>query len=439
MNSVTNILQADPVRRVFRHPWTLGAYGVGALAAYVGMVLASPWDEHFGAFLACYAVAFAACWGASRTRAGFGVIVLAASIYRALLLPLPPMLSDDIYRYVWEGRVQSAGANPYMHAPTDPGLEALRDADWERINHPEATAIYPPLAQLFFRGLAHLGGVIVFKSVFAAIDIGLVLLLAMALRARGAPPSRLALYAWNPLVVVEVAGSGHLEPLAILPLVAAVLWIGRRPALAWCALAACVAIKYAGVLAAPLLWRARRPRLWQLLAFATLVVAFTLPYIDAGTHLFSSLELYAAQWRFNDLLFAPLVALTGSLTVAKSMAALLLLAVLVALLRRRVALERATQLLFCAALLLSPTIHPWYLLWAVAFLPLAPSPFLFLWSGSVILAYLFLLPLWSFGPLAPTHWLPRVLEIVPPLGLSMSALRTWKRPTTRPSSQPGLS
>ena len=421
MKRIAHVRHADP--GVMRHPWGFGACLVGALTAYVGMILASPWDEHFGAFLACYALAFAACWGVSRTRTGLVGIILAAGVYRAVLLPLPPMLSDDIYRYVWEGRVQSTGANPYLQPPVDPGLEELRDTDWERINHPEATAIYPPLAQLLFRGLAVLGGVFVFKAAFVAVDLVLILLLAAALKARHVSASRLALYAWNPLVIVEVAGSGHLEPLAILPMVAAILWVERRPLGAWCALAACVAMKYAGVLAAPLLWRARRPHPWHVLAFVTLVMAFTLPYLGAGTQLFASLELYATKWRFNDLLFAPLAALSGSLRVAKSIATLFLLAVLVALLRRRMALERSTQLLFCSALLLSPTIHPWYLLWAVAFLPLAPSPFLMVWSGSVILAYLHLFPLGNFGPLAPSHWLPRVLEIAPLLVVCMCMLR----------------
>ncbi|HZL86312.1 MAG TPA: hypothetical protein VFD07_13140 [Candidatus Krumholzibacteria bacterium] len=429
MKRLAHFRHADP--GVMRHPWGFGACGVGALAAYVGMILASPWDEHFGAFLACYAVAFAACWGVSRTRAGLVGIILAAGVYRAVLLPLPPMLSDDIYRYVWEGRVQSTGANPYLQPPVDPGLEKLRDTDWERVNHPEATAIYPPLAQLFFRGLAALGGVFVFKAAFVAIDLVLILLLAAAMKARRVSASRLALYAWNPLVIVEVAGSGHLEPLAILPMVAAVLWVERRPLGAWSALAVSVAMKYAGVLAAPLLWRARRPRLWHVLAFVTLVMVFTLPYLGAGKQLFASLELYATKWRFNDLLFAPLAALSGSLGVAKSIATLFLLAVLVALLLFRVALERSTQLLFCSALLLSPTIHPWYLLWAVALLPLAPSPFLFVWSGSVILAYLHLFPLGNFGPLAPSHWLPRVLEIAPLLVVCMWLLRNGNRPFRR--------
>ena len=73
-----------------------------------------------------------------------------------------PMLSDDVYRYVWDGRVQLEGVHPYRYAPVDPALGTLRDAHvFPRINHPEVPTIYPPLAQSLFAGLAlagYLGG-----------------------------------------------------------------------------------------------------------------------------------------------------------------------------------------------------------------------------------------------------------------------------------------
>ena len=379
------------------------------------MVRVSPWHEHFVLFLLLYAAAFLACWGAARCRPGFWSILGGALLFRALLVPLPPMLSGDIYRYVWEGRVQAAGANPYLLSPLAPELAPLRDHDWSQINHPEATAIYPPLAQLVCRGLAASGGGVTrFKAAFVAFDLGVVLLLGAMLRRRGAPLANLVLYAWNPLVVVEVAGSGHLEPLGLLPLLAALVWAHRRPAAAWGALAACIAVKYAGLLVAPLLARGHRSRVGPLLATALLLVV-TLPFLSAGKALFASLGLYAAKWRFNDLLFAPIMGVVGSLFAAKALATLFLLAVLALLVWRRTALETAAQLVFCTGLLLSPTIHPWYLLWPVVLLPLVPLRPLFFWSGSIVFAYLFVLPLRGTEAFAASHWLPRCLEIVPPL------------------------
>lgn len=399
-----------------------------AVAAFAGMRWVSPWSAHLPLFLGLYAAAFLACWGVSRTRVGFWPLFLGAVVFRMLLVPLPPTLSDDIYRYVWEGRVQAVGVNPYVQAPAAPELAAWRDADWRRINHPEATAIYPPLAQLAFRGLAACGGVTFFKAAFVVLDLGVIVLLAGALRQRGTPLAPLALYAWNPLAVVEVAGSGHLEPLALVFLVAALRCAASRPASAWFALAGCVVVKVGGLVVAPLVARVRPPRPWMLGAALLGMAAVTLPYADAGTALFASLWLYAAKWRFNDLFFAPLVTLLGSLAWAKVLAALLLLAVLGILLWRRVGLERAAQLLLGAALLLSPTIHPWYLLWPVVLLPLAPLRPLFLWSGSIVAAYLFVLPCGPLAAFPAHHWLPRGLEVAPPL---LGLLWDWRRARAR--------
>jgi hypothetical protein len=412
---------ATPRRGVPAHFWM---WSLVAVTAFTGMRWASPWNEHLLVFIGLYVAAFLACWGVSRTRVGFWPLCLGAVVFRMLLVTLPPTLSGDIYRYVWEGRVQAAGVNPYVQAPAAPELAAWRDADWPRINHPEATAIYPPFAQLVFRGLAACGGVTFFKAAFVVLDLGVIVLLAGALRQRGAPPARLALYAWNPLAVVEVAGSGHMEPLALVFLVAALVGASSRPASAWVALAACVAVKLAGLAVAPLVARVHPPRPWMLGVALLGMAAVSLPYADAGAALFASLRLYAAKWRFNDLLFAALVGFLGSLAWAKVAAALLVLAVLGLLVWRRVGLERAAQLLLGAALLLSPTIHPWYLLWPAVLLPLAPLRPLFLWSGSIVVAYLFVFPLGPLPPFPAHHWLPRGLEVTPPM---LGLLWDWQR------------
>ncbi len=401
-------------------PWLWGAL---AALAHAGLVLVSPWSAHLGLFLVLVGCACLACWGCARSMSRFLPILAGAVLWRALFIPLAPSLSDDIYRYVWEGRVQAAGFDPYVLPPDSPQLEPLRDTDWSRINHPQATAIYPPLAQLIFRCLAALGGVTAFKIAFVFCDLCIVGLLAWALRARRLPAGRLALYAWNPLVTVEVAGSGHLEPLALLPLVVAVLCIQSRNRLAWSAVAASLGVKYAGLAVVPFLLRERRPSVAALVAAVLLLAAVTLPFVAAGAGLVASLQLYAAKWRFNDLLFWPLAARAGSLTGGKMAAAALGLGVLATLLHRRVPLERAALCLFAALLLLSPTVHPWYLLWAVVFLPLVPSRLVFLWSGSIACAYLFLHPAAGHGPCAPTSLVPRLGQVLPCALLALPWLR----------------
>jgi hypothetical protein len=416
-----------------RLPPGSGVYLWGALAAlaYAGLAWHPAWAPDLRLFFALYAVAWVAALGAARARSGLLPILVGAALFRAALVPVEPTLSGDVYRYVWEGHVQAAGYNPYVVPPAAPELVPLRDATWPRINHPDGTAIYPPLAQLAFRGLAALGGagagVVRFKAFLAAVDFAVVVVLAWALHRRRAPAGRLALYAWNPLAVVEVAGTGHVEALALLPLILALLLAPRHRVLGWCALAASVAAKYAALILVPLLARAARPRPLAVAAALAFVTLLTLPYVKAGAGLFSSLRVYIDIWRYNDLLFRILLPLAGSLLRAKLVAAGILATWIAILMRRRTPLEPAALATLAALLVLSPTIHPWYLLWPAVLLPLVPSMPLFAWTGSVCVAYLFLYPAGALGPLAQNNWTPAVLQLLS-VAAAFAVTRGWSVP-----------
>jgi len=421
------------VRTAPRLPPGSGVYLWGALAAlaYAGLAWHGAWAPDLRIFFALYVTAWVAALGAARARHGLLPILVGAALFRAALVPVEPTLSGDVYRYVWEGRAQMAGYNPYVVPPAAPELMPLRDTTWPRINHPEGTAIYPPLAQIVFRGLAACGGgpdrVVRFKAFLAAVDFGLVGVLAWVLHRRRAPAGRLALYAWNPLAVVEVAGTGHVEALALLPLVLALLLAPRHRVLGWCALAASVAAKYAALVLVPLLARAARPRLPAIVASLGVVALLTLPYLKAGAGLFSSLRVYIDIWRYNDLVFRILLPLAGSLFRAKLVAACILAAWIALLWRRRTPLEPAALATLAALLALSPTIHPWYLLWAAVLLPLVPSMPLFAWTGSVCVAYLFLYPAGAFGPLAKSHWIPAAVQVLS-VAAAFAVTRRWWEP-----------
>jgi hypothetical protein len=284
---------------------------------------------------------------------------------------------------------------------------------------------------MIFKGLAAFCGVTGFKMFFCLIDLLIVAVLARGLERRGRPTGRLALYAWNPLVVVEVAASGHFEPLALLPLVAGIHWLSRRRRASWLALASSIGIKYAAaVLIVPFWRRARLP----LAAAAGTVLLWglsALPYRDAGGALFDSLLLYADTWRYNDMLFRLLMGLCGSLTVAKLLAAGLLGLVVVVVSRRSIALDAQCLVILATLVFLSPTIHPWYLLWFAVLLPWVPSRALFAWTGSVAVAYLFLFPLRSAqGGAAPVEQgslLLRVLQMLPVAAGAWLDARAWRR------------
>ena len=179
-----------------------------------------------GAFAAYWAVAFTAFDERADTRVIWGFAIL----FRLVLLPCAPFLSDDIYRYLWDGHVQLEGINPYLYPPDAPELESVRTAWHARINNPSIPTIYPPFAQMVFAAGALAGGsVVALKALWTLADLGACLLLAAVARRTGrSVPATLILFAWSPLMVVETAWSGHFEALGILLL--AILLLFAVPA-----------------------------------------------------------------------------------------------------------------------------------------------------------------------------------------------------------------
>ncbi|MGH7149719.1 MAG: hypothetical protein ACREIU_03415, partial [Planctomycetota bacterium] len=199
------------------------------------------------------------CARALRSGIPFGrreaaAVLLLGAIFRLTLVPLEPSLSTDAYRHVWDGRVQSAGVDPYRHPPASPALSGLRDAQvWPRINHPELRTVYPPAAQHLSRAAVWLHGrlawtgvseVVAWKGTLLLVELaGAALLAAGLLRiGRGAA---LLVYAWSPLAVVEFYGSGHVEAAGVGLLAGAVgLYLLGRPRSAGALFGAAVLTKW---------------------------------------------------------------------------------------------------------------------------------------------------------------------------------------------------
>ncbi len=318
-------------------------------------------------------------------------------LMRLPLLATPPTLSDDVHRYVWEGRITALGENPYEKAPTDPSLAHLipKAPEWASINHPELPAIYPPATQWVFAGVAFAApDQQAFRAVMVGFDLLLVVALCFLLQARGLPIRRVVLYAWHPLVVVEVAGSGHYEPLALLPLVLAlVAWTLRAPLVAFALWGVAFATKYIGAVAALFAARddlvhRRLPRavgLVTLLAVAAAVPA--LPFVLDGAAPIGSLGTYARDWAHNGSLH-PLLATYIGFHPARLVVAALLLLWAGKLLTQPIEPARGFMLLFVGLILLSPVVHPWYGLWLIAFLPLFPRVSVMLFTVLLPLSYL---------------------------------------------------
>ena len=336
-------------------------------------------------------------------RAGSGAlafILVVAAILRAVLLPIDPV-STDINRYIWDGRVQAAGINPYLYVPADPALEPLRDDDiYPGINRKDyAHTIYPPLAEIvFFLVTRYDEDITVMKTAMVGFEAIAILALLALLRARGLPLNRILLYAWHPLPVWEIAGSGHVDAIAIACVALALLAAERRkPVLAGIALGGAALVKFFPVVVGPALYKRWD---WKLPAagLATIVLLY-LPYLGAGKQVFGFLsgygdeEGYVQGWGFYLLALARYLVpgLPAEATILYKLVAAAVLGSLglyVLFRRRESGADIAGAFLLATAFTVITSPHyPWYLAWLVPFLCFVPSwPVIWL-TGSATLMY----------------------------------------------------
>jgi alpha-1,6-mannosyltransferase len=283
----TGAAQAKPEQRAL---WALAAAGF-ALVALCPLALyflvAASFERFVLAALAQGGVYAFAVFIALRHRFGRGalaVIFIAAVAARAIALPAPAILSTDVARYVWDGRVQAAGVNPYRYVPADPQLASLRDpAIYPNINRADyAVTIYPPVAEMmFFLATRVSESFTMMRLTMVGFEAVTVLALLALLEHDGRSAARVLIYAWHPLPIWEFAGTGHVDAAAIALMTLAMLAAVReRRVLAGIALAAGTLIKPFVVFIAPPLWRRWD---WRLpVAFVATVIVCYLPYLSVG-------------------------------------------------------------------------------------------------------------------------------------------------------------
>jgi hypothetical protein len=310
-----------------------------------------------------------------------------AALWHVTFLFVRSGSDDDVHRYVWDGRVQGLGYNPYLIVPGDPANAALHTAETRTLNNAEVPSPYPPGAQLFFRSVTAIrASVFAFKVAFLVCDVAIVLLLLDILRRSGQGQHWVLAYAWHPLLATEVAGSGHVDIVGVLLLLASASALVRRwRAVATVAFGLAVSIKFLPIVLAPLYWRRIRVRD---AALAILVVGLLyVPFLNRGHIPIGSIGTYIQRFRFNDPVFAALERIATPLLVA-GLAAILGLGTAVWLRRRsEVALSDAFAWPMAASLFCAPVVYPWYLLWLLPFLRSASTLPLIIWTVSIIPTY----------------------------------------------------
>ena len=352
-------------------------------------------------------------------RVLWGGLGLAVGL-RVLFVGTYPIYEDDYQRYLWDGAVVAKGLNPYAHAPAEvstppmpgdpPNLAALREIAEnermgggvvERINNPELSTLYPPTAQAAFALAAQVAR---FDSdglrwVFLLVEVAGFGVMAAALRRYGRSATWGLLYMLCPLVIFAGMNTLHMDVLLPPFVMAALLWVGRRPMLAAASLALAVGVKVWPLVLGPVLFRQYRRDPARYVAYGALLGGLSLVVmapllVRLGET--SGLAAYSAGWVRSSFLFPLMVEGLAGVSAAPDWLARLLVAGTVSAVALWLALvarpapERLPGALLAVVLVLlwlSPTGFPWYMIWAAMFLPFVPSYGVGLLCVSVSLYY----------------------------------------------------
>lgn len=402
----------------------------------------------FFSALAVFAVGVGIAWrlGFRASRRAVWFIVASAIVLRLSLAPARPVTTIDIYRYLWEGRLVNAGVNPFAHRPDSPELEPLRDWVWPRVRRRDVPAAYPPVAQYAFALADRIPAdrIITLKLLFAAFDIGTLLLLPGLLVRLRRPPVWVLVYAWHPLIVGEVVARGHFDSVGIFFLVlsARLLLAPARygRALAGAALAASILAKGYAIVVLPFFLIAARPHRWWFAGGAAgFAAAAYLPFASAGRGLFEGMMLYIRGWHGYGSVFPVVERAAATFTDNQAAAArwvcgvalaawVLLLLVRQIRSNERLAAFDSSFLALAGFYLLSSVLYPWYLSWTVPFLCLRPRLAWLLLTGSVYVFYAHVL----VAPRGEIWWLSAI-QYGAPLALAgaLAAARAGGRERSR--------
>ena len=390
--------------------------GVVIFVVFLGVRLIDA-RQQVGVFLALMAIASIAyllvIWlvhsrEPGPTTALIGCLLLGL-MFRVALVGAAPIVSDDAYRYIWDGRAQQHGLNPYESVPNDPKLEFLHTELTRRIHPTNAAlpAIYPPLAQRLFYGVTSIHESVEALAIAMVLaDVLIIVLLWRWLVAAGRNRWWVLAYAWHPLVVLEGAGGAHIDSFGTLLLVASGFALSRRRSLlASVTFVGAIAIKFVPIVLVPLLWR--RIRLVHAIAAAVVLVLLYLPFMREGVLPVGSLGTYLSQWRFNAPIFRWLEPLLGVPFVVVASLCLGLLTAGVARWSMRRDDPCAWAWPIAAAVVFMPAIYPWYLVWLTPFLTVTGTFPLAIWTVTSISTY----AVWA-SELAGNGWnLPVSVEL----------------------------
>ncbi|HWS84264.1 MAG TPA: glycosyltransferase 87 family protein [Ktedonobacteraceae bacterium] len=311
-----------------------------------------------------------------------GIILLGALVLRSILLPLPPNLSHDSWRYLWDARVTLHGYSPYVYAPNDPALVHLRNFIYDNSRFRNVPTLYPPAAQAVYL-LSYLiapDNLVVFKGILVLLEMVTCGALIVLLRSRGLDPSRCLIYAWCPLPIVEFAMQGHHEAITLVFTMQAL--ISSLSSWRWNSVLTGLLVALATLtniypILLLLVVLPRRNRAWMitcLAAYTVTVILGYVPYIILGHgQAFGFFSTYVSehswnggsvflftQWLNEHLQFNGVIAHILSYSVDLLLVGGVVLAIWWQRQRERISMEVATLILIGTVFSVSTHVFPWY-------------------------------------------------------------------------------
>lgn len=302
------------------------------------------------------------------------ILILGMAILsRLLMATFPP--GDDVNRYLWEGKLILAGESPYAHTADSPDWETHRDAYWDGINHKDKKTAYPPVVLFVFAGLNLISyHPWIYKVFFGIMDLATVGIILQILAFRKLPLRNGLIYALSPVTIVAFSGEAHFDSLFILITLAALLqWERQKTASAWILLGLSIQIKLMSVLFIPLLfWNNKSLKsLW--LALPLFLPA--LPFWKDVPSLIEGIASFGGTMSHNGSLNHLFIDFLGSRESASRLSMILLLGVVLVTSLTVKDTLKGCFIIFGGLILLSPTVHYWYLSWVlpfVVFFPMLP-------------------------------------------------------------------
>jgi len=307
------------------------------------------------------------------------LIFIFGTLYRLTLISLPPFLSNDIYRYIWDGYIQTQGINPYLYSPNALELMNYRHLSiYNSINHPHLPTIYPPLAQMLFfvAFLFSKNNIISIKILLLIFEIFTNLILLKILDLLKINPTNVAIYCLCPLPIVEFFISGHIDAVGVFFLVLFIYTVlSKRVAISAIALSSAILIKIMPIIFLPISFYYIKRKYLPLFYSIFLVTIFLcyLPYLSIGYKVLGSFNTFIKDFYFNSSIFSLLHFFTNQSKISSFICYIFLAIYIIIILLKKQDFIFTIFLFLIGIYIFSPIVHPWYLTWIIPLLIFIPS------------------------------------------------------------------